>query len=202
MATPIIFTLSGDHVALDFVNTLDDRFSPDGATEKLTSYGDLLSFAVQVEVLTAAEASALSRVAKRGDAASALRTSIHVRELLARIFYSLATGQSVAGHDLKMFNEQLREIVPHRVLTQEAGRFVWKWEGLAKELEAPLWPVVHHAAELMTSPNIQLVRQCGRENCRWLFLDMSKNHSRRWCDMNVCGNRVKARRYYELHGRE
>jgi len=35
--------------------------------------------------------------------------------------------------------------------------------------------------------------------CRWLFLDTSKNHTRRWCDMKVCGNRIKARRFKALH---
>jgi predicted RNA-binding Zn ribbon-like protein len=50
---------------------------------------------------------------------------------------------------------------------------------------------------LLTSDKLSRVRQCQGENCTWLFLDTSKNHTRRWCEMKVCGNRVKARRHYE-----
>ena len=41
-----------------------------------------------------------------------------------------------------------------------------------------------------------LVRECGASDCAWLFLDTSKNHHRRWCDMTRCGNRAKVRRFY------
>jgi predicted RNA-binding Zn ribbon-like protein len=52
---------------------------------------------------------------------------------------------------------------------------------------------------LMTSERLQALRECGNRECRWLFLDTSKNHTRRWCDMKVCGNRIKARRFKALH---
>jgi len=55
------------------------------------------------------------------------------------------------------------------------------------------------AAGLMTSPEMARVRACGSSDCRWLFLDTSKNHTRRWCDMKICGNRMKARRFKALH---
>jgi len=197
-----IFQLSADHVALDFVNTLDDRFVPDVQVEKFESYADVLSFAGQTRTLTAAQVSSLSRLAMNGNPSHALRAGIELREVLARIFYSMVKRQRVAGGDLQDFNERLRQASRHRVLCEQAGHFAWRWEGLDRELEAPLWPVVQQAADLLASPNVKFVRACGRESCRWLFLDTSKNHSRRWCDMKVCGNRVKARRYYALHGRE
>jgi predicted RNA-binding Zn ribbon-like protein len=58
-----------------------------------------------------------------------------------------------------------------------------------------LWPVVRSAAELLTSDELGRVRECAADNCAWLFLDRSKNRSRRWCDMAVCGNRDKVRRF-------
>ena len=90
----------------------------------------------------------------------------------------------------------------HRVLAQEAAKFLWRWDKLDKELDGPVWPIVQEAADLLVSPQVHSVRECGNETCRWLFLDTSKNHSRRWCDMKTCGNRIKARRYYALHGGE
>jgi len=51
-------------------------------------------------------------------------------------------------------------------------------------------------SQLMMSDAMDRIRACGVETCRWLFLDTSKNHTRRWCNMRVCGNRMKARRFH------
>jgi len=59
-----------------------------------------------------------------------------------------------------------------------------------------LWPVAHDAAELLASDQLPRLRECAADDCCWLFLDESKNRSRVWCDMRVCGNRAKARRHY------
>jgi predicted RNA-binding Zn ribbon-like protein len=60
-----------------------------------------------------------------------------------------------------------------------------------------LWPVAHAASELLTSEDLAYVRRCASDSCAWLFLDKTKNHRRRWCEMKTCGNRDKARRYYQ-----
>lgn len=54
--------------------------------------------------------------------------------------------------------------------------------------------VVHSALRLVALPGPTRMKICG--NCGWLFLDRSKNKSRLWCDMSVCGNRMKAARHY------
>jgi predicted RNA-binding Zn ribbon-like protein len=55
--------------------------------------------------------------------------------------------------------------------------------------------VARSAAELLISPERACVRECASETCTWLFVDTTKNHSRRWCDMNSCGNRYKVRKF-------
>jgi predicted RNA-binding Zn ribbon-like protein len=60
-----------------------------------------------------------------------------------------------------------------------------------------LWPVLQSAAELLTSDEIHQVRECNSDRCTWLFVDRSRTHRRRWCDMKTCGNRAKARRHYQ-----
>jgi predicted RNA-binding Zn ribbon-like protein len=57
--------------------------------------------------------------------------------------------------------------------------------------------VVKSAGDLLISGELDNVRVCSAPDCQWLFLDTSKNHSRRWCDMKGCGNRAKVRRHYE-----
>ncbi|HYR09186.1 MAG TPA: CGNR zinc finger domain-containing protein, partial [Longimicrobium sp.] len=77
----------------------------------------------------------------------------------------------------------------------EGGEFAWGWEEGA-ELDRVLWPVVRDAAELLVSGDLRRVGKCCGDNCDWLYLDTSRNRSRRWCDMQSCGNRAKARRHY------
>jgi predicted RNA-binding Zn ribbon-like protein len=62
-----------------------------------------------------------------------------------------------------------------------------------------LWALALRVEALMTGERLQALRECGNPECRWLFLDTSKNHTRRWCDMKICGNRMKARRFKALH---
>jgi predicted RNA-binding Zn ribbon-like protein len=85
--------------------------------------------------------------------------------------------------------------VPDRADGDEAA-FAWTWAEPASRLDAPLWPLVRQAAELLVGADLKRVRECAASDCRWLFLDTSKNHSRRWCDMKSCGNRAKVRRFY------
>ena len=63
-------------------------------------------------------------------------------------------------------------------------------------MEAILYRIVKSAADLLVSAELQRLRECADPECGWLFLDFSRNHSRRWCSMESCGNRAKARRFY------
>jgi predicted RNA-binding Zn ribbon-like protein len=74
----------------------------------------------------------------------------------------------------------------------------WSWAD-QRDPELPLWALAMSAADLITSEAVQRVRTCDNAECRWLFLDTSKNHTRRWCDMKICGNRMKARRFKAQH---
>jgi predicted RNA-binding Zn ribbon-like protein len=84
----------------------------------------------------------------------------------------------------------------HLRVTPAKTGFTWTWHNEPGALDVMLWPVVQSAGELLTSAQIVQVRECAGDTCSWLFLDTSKNHSRRWCDMKDCGNRAKAKRHY------
>jgi predicted RNA-binding Zn ribbon-like protein len=77
------------------------------------------------------------------------------------------------------------------------GHFQWQFDSSSDSLEAPLWPIARSAAELLASDQVGYVRACASKTCEWMFLDESKNHRRRWCDMTKCGNRAKVRRFYK-----
>jgi predicted RNA-binding Zn ribbon-like protein len=117
------------------------------------------------------------------------------------IFSARARGEA-AAQPLAVLTEELRAALSHVDLDTTADRYRWAWRhDRDAVLQRPLWAVAKSAADLLTSGRALAVRQCAAETCWWLFLDTSRNQSRRWCDMKVCGNREKVRRFYERAAR-
>lgn len=207
-AVATMYQLLAGHPALDFVNTLDNRFSGQGPRELVNSYADLLDFSRQAGLLDSAQAAALaareeSAKAQSAKAAGVLRAARELREGLAGLFYTaLDEPRQPPSLDLKTLQRHFLRADGHRELVwsgdgDEAPRAQWQWGSFASELELPVWAIAQSAASLLTSSAMEHVRMCGVETCRWLFYDTSKNHSRRWCDMKLCGNRMKARRFQQ-----
>jgi len=87
-----------------------------------------------------------------------------------------------------------RAAISRGVLTTGDSGLQWEWKEECDPVR-PLWPVVDAATELLTSGDLGRLKLCA--GCHWLFLDASRNYSRRWCTMEVCGTHEKARRYVE-----
>ena len=201
LASPV-FDLSGGHPALDLVNTLDHRFGEEGPVELLADYGALLRFAQQTELLEPGQVRLLTKSVKPQAAARALRSVRELREALAAAFYGNLERRPPPAADIRTLEQQFLASERHRELHwQEAAAgngpsgMAWRWGRFEKEAELPVWILAERAAQLMLSDAMQRVRECGADTCRWLFLDTSKNHTRRWCNMKICGNRMKARRF-------
>jgi predicted RNA-binding Zn ribbon-like protein len=196
MANGSEFQLNAGNRALDFINTLDNTGSPDGGVDSLPDYTSLLRFCEATGALCGAVTRALNRLEK-----AAKGTVMHrvpqLRDTLRNIFSAIARDRPTGSRDLAQLNNYLEEALRHRRLSKNGEIFAWDWTGAETDANSPLWPIVLDAAELLTSERLTLVRECDSETCGWLFLDTSKNHSRRWCDMKVCGNRFKARSYYQ-----
>jgi predicted RNA-binding Zn ribbon-like protein len=131
----------------------------------------------------------------------ALRVARELRESLAAILYTtLNEPRQPAAQDLKTLERHFLRAEEHRELVwsgdgDEAPGARWQWGSFASDLELPVWALARSAESLLTSTAMDHVRMCGSATCRWLFYDTSKNHTRRWCDMKICGNRMKARRF-------
>lgn len=193
------FQLVAGHPALDFVNTLDWRFRPGAPEELLTSYESVLRFAEQSELITAKQARRLLRTTSGGDAKRILSESKELREALAEVFYADLDGSIPEPGPLKILERYFQAARSHQKLRWKKLSLAWKWPEMDSDPEIPLWLLSSGAAELMLSDDAQRVRACNSPECRWLFLDTSKNHTRRWCDMRICGNRMKARRFKAQH---
>ena len=191
------FEITGGALCLDLTNTVDNR--PTTPTEGLRTYADLVAWAEQAGVLTADEGDALRAESARrpADAAAALSVARELREALHAIFAAAARRAPAPAAALALVNAALPPALARREVRPAGEGYTWVWKRTNAELDDVLAPVVESAAALLTSPDLSRVRECESETCGWLFIDRSRNRSRRWCDMTVCGNRAKVRRHYQ-----
>jgi predicted RNA-binding Zn ribbon-like protein len=191
------FDLVAGALCLDFVNTLDDRFTSE-PKELLKTYIDLARFGEDTGILSAAEFDRLFTRSQTStqDAQQALAAAIELREAMYAVFWAIVNEKPAPQTQLMILNQFVRGAAQHAQLVEGNRRFEWKFDE-ALNLDAPLWPLARSAADLLASDQLALVRPCAARNCLWLFLDTSKNHRRRWCDMAKCGNREKFQRFYK-----
>jgi predicted RNA-binding Zn ribbon-like protein len=192
-----VFDLTGGLLCLDFANTVDDR-TQIHPQELLGSFRDLVSWSQQAQVLTEQEAQRLLEKAEQhpSEATRVLKQAVEVREAIFRIFKAVAEDESPEGSELVTLGALVAEAQKHAQLIPGTNGFRWEWACKPDELDCMLWPIVRSAADFLTSDDLDMVRVCASDSCNWLFIDTSKNHSRRWCNMKSCGNREKARRFY------
>lgn len=193
------FELVGGHPALDLVNTLDWRFQQSQRTDLLPSYDDLVRFVVQCGLMTAAEGRRLVRSATANKAAEAVDQSRDLRETAASVFYAALDGEEPPAEAIRKLEHFFKDAEAHRELRWSENHLRWEFPTASAAPELPVAILSLKIAHLMTSGSMEMVRACGNPGCRWLFLDTSKNHTRRWCDMKICGNRMKARRFKAQH---
>jgi predicted RNA-binding Zn ribbon-like protein len=195
---PPRFDLIAGSLSLDFINTLDDRFASE-PKDLLNSYIDLARFAEDTGILTEQQVDRLFALSQQSpeEAQRALRAAIQLREVMYAVIWAKIMRKPVPQAALYTLNQYVQVSAQHSSLVDANGKFAWRFDEAPNNFEAPLWAIARDAAELLASEQLQFVRPCASETCQWLFLDVSKNHRRRWCDMTRCGNRAKARAFYE-----
>ena len=193
-----MFDLSGGHVALDFANSMGgSRAHPE---EHLFGYADLVGWAEQAGAVDRPLARRLSAAAGRRpqDAAKVFRRAIDLREAIFRAFDARAAGRRPPAAAVDTIDREARVAAAHRGIRSRDGELGYAWDDDGA-LDRAIWPMALAASELLLSDAEPIVKECSSETCDWLFIDRSRNRSRRWCDMRDCGNRAKVRRFYERH---
>lgn len=194
-----LFELTGGDLALDLANTVDSRPTSD-ARDLLADWDRLIDWSEQSGAVPAGQVRWLRRQGGRRpeEALAVLRRVRVVREACHGLFRAAADRQSLRSSDLVVLNDELPGALGRLRLERGSDGPTWSWRHPDGALDVMLPPVIRAASELLVDPErLGRVRACeAADTCGWLFLDLSRNRSRRWCDMSVCGNREKARRHY------
>jgi predicted RNA-binding Zn ribbon-like protein len=184
----------GGSLCLDFVNTINSRLMPEH--DYLLHYSDLATWANKVGILSATQNNQLQNRAKQNaeEAENALQTARTFRELLYRLFSDAVKGYEPDKKDMEIFIAVYGEAISHSQFLTKDNHYTTTWK-VDEAFDTLLWPIIYLAGELLLSEQLGQVKECP--GCGWLFLDTSKNQSRRWCSMNTCGARDKMRRYHK-----
>ncbi|HJP93285.1 MAG TPA: ABATE domain-containing protein [Pyrinomonadaceae bacterium] len=200
--------LIGGRLCLDFVNTVDGRKNNSSQRksqplnslvvgDKLEDYSDLVAWSQHSGIVTAAEAARSIKESKQkpSSANAVLRRAIALREALHRIFKATMMKSMPRSIDLEIVNDELLKARKNERLISTDEGFRWKWIGGKTALDRMLWSIAQSAAEFLSAGDLSRLRECGGEECGWLFEDTSRNRSRQWCHMQDCGNLAKIRRF-------
>ncbi|TFY86477.1 hypothetical protein DYL59_22100 [Pseudomonas kairouanensis] len=194
--------LIGGARVLDFINTTNGR-RPGTALkvteERLTSFQFFFEWALHASLVTAQEFEAYKAMVFESPMAYQpdLDAVIAFRECLYGVFHALSLRRPAGDEALQQINLRFQQGVTWRVLRSVAGAPGWGWKACTstQELTAMLLGrLAIEATQLLVSGDLQALRSCSSTDCDWVFLDISKNKQRKWCQMSVCGSREKLSR--------
>jgi predicted RNA-binding Zn ribbon-like protein len=198
------FTFIAEHPSLDFANTVRWHAS-DHQLETLTDYEELIRWAQAAGILEKAQFRMLREKAAQSpdEAREVLDRAKRLREAIYQLCTAVIHEKTPPKAALGTLNDEISTWISRARVVSTTGGFRWNYDVDPIALESVLWPIIRNSAELLTSEQIHRVGQCADDRgCGWLFLDKSKNHSRRWCDINDCGNRAKQRRYQKRQSKK
>jgi predicted RNA-binding Zn ribbon-like protein len=193
------FDFESGELCLDFTNTVDWHASQH-PQDRLNDFSDLVAWGEAAGVLSPERSRQLRQLEEQDpDKSKAVfGRAIRLREAIYRIFSSQAKGESLNPDDLGLLNEVLGIAMSHLQLRTSPQGFTWEWANVKDGSDLVAWAVARSTGELMTSDRLSRVSECADDRgCGYLFIDTSRNRSRRWCSMNTCGNRAKASRNYQ-----
>lgn len=191
--------LIGGRLCLDFANTVSWHDSSEQSRELLTSYEKLVNWSLQANILKKKQALSLLKQAEEqpSKGIEVLQQAIELRESIFNIFSLVLNNETPASKDLSILNEAIGNAYGMMRVVPKEHQFSMEFMIGEERLDGMFPPIIQSAVDILISEKeLSRVKKCEGEPCGWLFLDTSRNRSRRWCSMADCGNRAKAKRFY------
>ena len=191
-------SLVGGHPAIDFANTVGWR-TGDGTLDRLEDYDALVEWCTHAGVIGSAEAASLRTGADRSpqEAGRVLREATTLRESVYQVLVALARSRSIPRDALDTVHQGWSDAVRRGTLERSKGRVTLTWP---IDLRLPRWRLAQLAIELLAT-DLEALKECDGGGCGWLFLDRSRNRTRRWCSSADCGNRERVRAFQARRSR-
>jgi predicted RNA-binding Zn ribbon-like protein len=189
--------LVGEEIAFDFTNTSSGRGWPTHQ-EHLQSAKNVVDWAQHARLIGPADAEWL-RAAVAADPQLGQRLLLRALELRETIYVTaveVAAGRPAPREGMEALARTHAGCLACAKLSPFEDRYVWSWAPKENPVEAVLGPITLSALTTLTQGDLSRIKQCQGEKCGWLFFDTTKNRSRRWCEMEICGNRAKQRRHH------
>jgi predicted RNA-binding Zn ribbon-like protein len=178
--------LNAGALCLDFLNTRVMR--PTRPQEWLSTYRNLVTFALRTQTLEVHEGQTLLELANQHpDQAEAM--TAQAREWRENLYHTVT--RTFEPSDLEQLKQSFKNAFAQRHLEPAQTGYAWAWDDLS--LERPLWPIILNASELLVSGLSEHVHLCPGHECGWVILDAGRGKPRRWCAMDLCGNRSKVK---------
>jgi predicted RNA-binding Zn ribbon-like protein len=184
--------LVGSDLAFDFTNTASGRGTP-ARQEHLRAPEHVIAWSRHAKLLTPEDGdTARDLIAARPELGrKLLARALELREIIYRIGSAIAHRDAPPAADTDALARIHAACVASAKLAPFRGNFVWSWRPADGLVEAILGPITLSALTLLVQSDVSRIKQCAGDHCGWLFFDTTKNKQRRWCEMEVCGNRAK-----------
>ena len=183
------FLFVGNQAALDFINT---EIMQDGQRiSLLENFEDVLAWLVRANLLGAAEADTAKKRWAGTIGADIFLRVLELRKSVRELSAALVDKKPVAPSILAKINALLRQRSGYDEVSEEAGTFRRQFHFSPTQPEHLLFPLAEAAANLLCDTDFSLVKRCDNPACILYFYDTTKNHTRCWCSMSLCGNRHK-----------
>lgn len=191
---PGTLSLVAGKLALDFANTESGRGGAEHL-DHLQTAGHLVEWAAHVKIIRERDAALARRILKDQTklARHLVARARSLRETIYQLSSNLVAGKPPAKELLHGLAAIHAEMLATATLTPHENHYEWAWHPKAELAAAILGPITLSALDLLLEADFSRIKQCHGNHCGWLFYDSTKNKSRQWCDMSVCGNRAKAR---------
>ena len=180
---------------LNFANTAGGH-TKIREVERIPTFGDVINWSLYAELLSPAEAKALLALVKTKpkDAVHRVRELQTFREALHRLVTAIAHKQEPQRADFTRVRGTIAKILSAAEMQPVETEFNWSADADALGLSTVIARVALSAHHMLSREKPSQLRQC--EICTWLFIDRTKNQTRRFCRQDACGNKSRAERFY------
>ena len=189
------FLFVGNHPCLDFINTqMIVRGNP---TDLLGGCGDLVAWLVQASMVDKVQAAVVMTQWSHKDQEQLFEQGIRFRGTLREMAARIVARRSISSSAVTSINQLLSRCPGYPQLVYARGRFERQFRSQTVQNDGLLTPLAEAASNLLCSGKLSLVKKCGNPACILYFYDTTKNHTRNWCSMQLCGNRIKVAAHYQ-----